>query len=378
MTDFQYYFEPQHYIETIDKNIYTPLQWGSKVKFPINNNYDYDSAEIIIVGCGEYRGDAYINSFSNNIPNLIREQFYNLHCWHNSVQVFDAGNIIAGKSLNDTKIALRTVLEELNRANKIVILLGGSHDLSVESYKVFKNSNKLIQLSVVDMCIDINDDVELINDQNFLMPLLTDRPNYIEHYNHIAFQSYFVNPTVLETLDKIRFDLYRLGRVRENIEEMEPVIRNNDMLSFDVNSISKNFFSSNTYKSINGLSSEEVCAISRYAGMSESLSSFNILGFKEKSYIDASNALVIAQMIWYFIDGYTIRKFESPLDNKENFTEYNIIIKNDVLVFIKSKKTNRWWMLLKDTKYLPCSYLDYKTACNNEIPERWLRAHERI
>ena len=45
--------------------------------------------------------------------------------------------------------------------------------------------------------------------------------------------------------------------------------------------------------------------------------------------------------------------------------------------FLQSKRTGRWWMQLPNKKFIPCSYKDYVTASQNEIPERWLRAQER-
>ena len=42
---------------------------------------------------------------------------------------------------------------------------------------------------------------------------------------------------MLETMDKLRFDCYRVGLAKENMEEMEPVIRNTNLLSFDINAI---------------------------------------------------------------------------------------------------------------------------------------------
>ena len=69
------------------------------------------------------------------------------------------------------------------------------------------------------------------------MDLLTGEPNFIRHYNHIAFQSYYVHPRMLETMDKLHFDCYRVGSVKENIDEMEPVIRNSNLFSFDISAI---------------------------------------------------------------------------------------------------------------------------------------------
>ena len=75
---------------------------------------------------------------------------------------------------------------------------------------------------------------EAITSHSFLMDMLTAQPNFIGHYNHIGFQSYYVHPRMLETLDKLRFDFFRLGKVREHMEDMEPVLRTSDLFSFDI------------------------------------------------------------------------------------------------------------------------------------------------
>jgi len=35
-------------------------------------------------------------------------------------------------------------------------------------------------------------------------------------------------------------------------------------------------------------------------------------------------------------------------------------------------------MQLPEGTFVPCSYADYLQACNDEIPERWLREQERL
>ena len=61
--------------------------------------------------------------------------------------------------------------------------------------------------------------------------------------------------------------------------------------------------------------------------------------------------------------------------------------KNEV-VFYKSDKSDRWWMDVpypshKKIKYerhvlVPCSYEDYKTACENEVPNRWWQTFQKL
>lgn len=71
--------------------------------------------------------------------------------------------------------------------------------------------------------------------------------------------------------------------------------------------------------------------------------------------------------------GCMYKKEEAPINDKNQFLTYHITFTDNDTIFYKSKKTNRWWMQLQNNILIPCSYQDYITACNNEIPERWLR-----
>ncbi|MGH2649493.1 MAG: arginase family protein, partial [Ginsengibacter sp.] len=195
-------------------------------------------------------------------------------------------------------------------------------------------------------------------------------------YNHIGFQSYFVHPRMLETMDKLRFDCYRLGKAREQMEEMEPVIRNSHLISFDMAAI-KYSDAPASGCSPNGFTGEEACVLTRYAGLSHNLSSLGIYGYTPKNDIKNLTALQIAQMIWYFIDGKSRSMQETALGERQNFNEYHTAFAEVDTIFIQSKKTGRWWMELPNKKLIACSYNDYLIASNNEIPERWLRAQER-
>lgn len=376
MQDLRSFFAPIHYAETIDPSSFQALQWGSQLEFPHSDSMHFDEADIIIVGCGETRGETSESKHYSDAPDAIREQFYKLYNWHSGIKIFDAGNILQGATVEDTRAALRIVLQELHQAGKIVIVLGGSHDLTLQQYEVFTKAEQIINASVIDMLVDL-DETEVTSSKSFLMEMLTGSPNFIGHYNHIGFQSYFVNPVMLETLDKIRFDFFRLGRVKENIDDMEPVLRNSHLLSFDMNAVKYSDAPMNKMGSPNGLAGDEACLLTRFAGMSSALSSFGIYGFDERKDKDNMTATLAAQMIWYFVDGYFLRKNEAALSDKNEFVEYHLQFTGNDIMFLKSKRSNRWWMQLPDGNFEPCSYNDYLLACENEIPERWLRIQER-
>ncbi len=376
MQDLRFFFEPVHFAEQQGERKYHPLQWGSKLITSAEEAFDIDAADIFILGCCEGRGSNLVADYSQS-ANAVRTQLYDMYYWHTDVRVADLGNIANGEKQGDSKAALTAVLNEIYKGGKIAIVIGGSHDMAMAQYEVYRKNEKTAIASFADMLIDL-EDVEESHSGSFLMDMLTDTPNFIAHYNHIAFQSYFTQPKMLETLDKLRFDFYRLGKVKENIEDMEPVLRTTNFFSIDTSVVRYSDSPANIYGSPNGLTGEEICGLTRYAGMSDKLNSMSIFGFDSTQDQHNMTAKLLAQMLWYFVDGYLVRKSEAKLSEKDQFLLFNVAFTDHDTVFLKSKRTNRWWMRMPNNTFIPCSYQDYISASSNEIPERWLREQERL
>jgi formiminoglutamase len=372
LTDF---LLPVNLAELSDDQLYHDGQIGKAIAVYENNFPDIADADIVLVGCNEIRGTGKSNHTQSIAADAVRRQFYQLYYWHTDLKLADIGNIKTGASLQDSYAAVKTVLKELHNEKKTVILIGGSHDLTLPQYEAFSASKQIIEISCVDALIDLNINSTKRSD-NFLMELLTSEPNFIRHYNHIGFQSYYVHPNMLETLDKLRFDCYRIGNVKESMDEMEPVIRNCQLLSFDISAIA-HAYSPASGVSPNGFNGEESCSLLRYAGLSPNTTSIGIFGFDPSRDRDDLTAKQISNMIWYLLDGRSRGKREARLTEKESFNEYHMAFAEVQTVFLQSKKTGRWWMQLPDSKFIACSYKDYLLASSNEIPERWLRAQER-
>jgi arginase family enzyme len=371
--DLHEYLSPVNVAEISEDAAYNDSQIASVIKINEEEIPDLSDIDLVIVGVNEFRGNGFIAT--KNSADAIRKKFYELHYWHKEISIADIGNIKVGASLNDSYSALSIVLKELFQLKKTVVIIGGSHDNTLAQYFAYKDLNKIIDATVVDATIDLRSESTL-RSENFLMEMLTSEPNMVRHYNHIGFQSYFVHPRMLETMDKLRFDCFRVGTVKEDLEEMEPVIRNSDLLSFDIAAI-KNSDAPASNCSPNGLTGEEACTLVRYAGMSSSISSIGFYGYDESKDSQHLSALQIAQMIWYFIDGKSRSRKEALLNETQNFNQFHTAFAEVDTVFLQSKKTGRWWMQLPDKKMIACSYKDYLFASNNEIPERWLRAQER-
>ncbi len=374
MLDLIEFLEPVPVHELNDDEGYTDGQLAKHINVFTEELPDIENADIILLGVTEFRGNGYFET-GGDAANSIRKHLYRLHYWHTDVQIADLGNVKQGATLRDSYAAIKTILAEMLRLNKTVVILGGSHDITLAQYYAYIELNMQVEATCVDALIDLRGESP-IQSENFLMEMLTGEPNMVKHYNHIAFQSYFVHPRMLETMDKLRFDCYRVGTVTENIEEVEPVMRNTHLLSFDVSAIKHSDAPANK-NCPNGLTGVEACMLTRFAGLSNLLSSFGIYGYRPQDDVEELTARQISQMIWYFIDGKSRCKQEADLNERSSFNEYHTAFTEVETVFLQSKKTNRWWMQMPDSKFIACSYNDYIKASNNEIPERWLRVQER-
>lgn len=375
MNDLQDFLQPINLYEVIEDEPLTDGHMGKHIDIYYDSFPDIDQADIVILGVPEYRGNGW-RTEQDNGPDIIRKKFYRLHYWHTDVKLADLGNIRNGVELADTYAAFKTVLFELLREKKKVLILGGSHDLTLAQYEAYRMLEKTVEVSCVDSAVDLHSESP-VRSENFLLDLLTGEPNLVKHYNHIGFQSYFVHPRMMETLDKLHFDCFRVGRVQEFIEDMEPPIRHTDMFSFDIRAI-KNSDSPASNLSPNGFAGTEACTLMRYAGISNNLTSAGIYGYEPKLDRDEMSAMQIAQMIWYFVDGHNRLKHDDmPAENSNAFTTYQTAFANVETTFIQSKKSRRWWMKMPDGRWYACSQKDYLEASHNQYPERWLRIQER-
>ena len=367
------FLEPINRYELSNDEGYKDTQLGRHIHAYEEEFPDLTTADMVLVGCGEMRGEGGINNTDG--PNAIRSAFYGLFHWHKTVSVADIGNVKVGASIQDSYAALKTVVSELLEQGKRVVILGGSHDVTLAQYAAYTHLEQIIEATCVDARIDLNMDSVLPAD-NFLMELLTGVPNFIRHYNHLGFQSYFVHPHMLEVIDSLRFDCFRVGKIKENLEEMEPPIRNSHLFSFDIAAIQHAHAPANRLTP-NGFTGEEACTLMQYAGMSQNMSSIGIYGYNPD--LDAHNltAKQISHLLWYIMDGIYLGKKESRFEDRDNFFEFTMAFAEVETVFLQSKKTGRWWMQIDGDKFIACSKQDYIIASNNDMPERWLRAMER-
>jgi len=367
---------------------YAESQLGNQILIPSELPETLDDLTVAIIGVREDRGSKH-NIGSAAAPDEIRRQLFLLSRFNHDFKIADLGNIEPGATLKDTYVALSRVINELLRMKIIPVIIGGSHDLTFGQYIGYHDLSRSLNLCIVDSGIDFHDGEEEINDENFLGRVFVAEPSVLFGACVMAYQTHLVSPKSLEVMDKLHFENYRLGIVRGDLFEMEPVMRSTNLCSFDMSAIRFADSPANYTSSPNGLFGEEICQLSRFAGQSETVDSFGLYGCNLAYDNRDQSVKLAAQIIWYFIDGVCNRRNDFPTAHDENYTRYTVQFKENKyeMNFWKSHKSDRWWMEVplgdrqrnqKKTQIIPCSYSDYQMACREEIPERWMKAQAKL
>jgi formiminoglutamase len=368
--------------ESIYRDISSPTSLFKSIRIFGEKMPDYKDAHLALIGIKESRGSGN-NGGVALAADEIRKKLYNLKRGSGAYRIVDLGNLNEGHDLEETYVRISEVCRMLLEKNVLPIIIGGSHDLDYGQYSAYETLDKLVSFLNVDALLDLEDKNESGPSRQHIHKVLLHEPNYLFSYTHLAYQSYLIDPLSVSILEKLYFEAFRIGQLRTNIQEVEPAIRNADLLSFDVTAIKSADAPGNANAQPFGLTGEEACQICWYAGLNEKLSS---VGFYEYNpqFDDAhkKTAAVIATMIWYFIEGYYHRKSELNFRSND-FLKYTVAmpVEPEAIQFYKSKLSEKWWMEVpypnglerySRNSIVPCSYNDYQTAIKGEVPERYI------
>ena len=379
------------FFSQVDESLFDDISPISAVSKSININSskipELKGHDLALVGITENRGNEK-NSGVTTAANEIRRKFYRLKRGNGSYNIIDLGNLNNGVTLEETYGRLKEVCEFLIGQGILPVILGGSHDISLGQFYGYEGLEKLISVLNVDAMLDLEESGPA--NSSHLHKMLVYEPNFLFNYSHLAYQSYLIETSSIEVLERLYFETYRVGMLRQVLEEMEPVIREADMLSFDITAIRSSDAPGNVNAQPFGLTGEEACQICWYAGMNDKLSSVGFYEYNPEHDDDAKKtASVIATMAWYFIEGFYQRKNEGGFSSND-YLRYVVDMPGaqpSTIVFYKSKLSEKWWLEVPSeisvsafgrNSLVPCAYTDFQTANNGEVPDRFVNAMARL
>jgi len=378
------------YLQPVEQEVLEEIASFKTQKLGNNVNFHTEKAfpeinpsvKIAILTVSEDR-NAINNKGTGTNFNTVRKELYNLHKGNWSTDIIDLGTIKKGNSIKDTNFALSETMYNLLKLNIIPIVLGGSQALTYAMYRAFDKLEQMINLVAIDNKFDLEEMDAPLNSRNYLSKIIMNEPNNLFNYSNIGYQTFFNAQDEIDLLDKLYFDSYRLGAVNKDLTIAEPVLRDADIVSTDLSAIRITEAPANNNSSPNGFYGEEICTILRYAGLSDKVKTLGIFEYNHLLDNRKQTAQLIAQMIWYFIEGVNYRTNEYPFQSKKNYLKYIVPIDEDVINFYKSNLSDRWWMeitnnITKKETLIPCSYQDYLEANNQNIPERWWKTLRKL
>lgn len=380
------------FFNSLDENAFTSIKDPRSFKRNIMVHWSsfplWTEAHIALIGVPEERGTLH-NKGTEHAPDAIRQKLYPLKRGSGAYKIVDLGNLRPGIDLDETHSRLREVCAMLLENNVLPVILGGSHDLTFGQYMGYQVLGKRMSIVNIDAFIDMEEFEGESFNQHHLYKILTHPDTHLLDYTHLGYQTYLADRHTLNALEKLHFEAKRLGVVREDMIKNEPLLRDADLMSFDVSAIRQTDAPGCAHAQPFGLTGEEACQLCWYAGQSNKLSSVGFYEYNPSLDIRGQTAAVVATMIWYLIEGFYNR--QPDLDLKQPSTYYRYLVQineaPNCLTFYKCNRTDKWWMAVPynlsdsetDAVYLmPCSYSEYLEATQGEVPLRWIITHAKL
>ncbi len=343
-------------------------RFGSAIEIFDGTSTDLKPVQLALVG------------LESKVADAIRQELYAFSYTFPGLKIADLGNL----RKQDPSFII-PVLEELLNGQVLPVLFGGRDELALAQYLAYQHRKEPVSLLAIDNSLSYGDPGA---ERHALWETLVDQKgSHLFHAGMIGVQSHLTAEASLRAWDEAHFDSLRLGRIKSDIADAEPLIRDADLVFFHTAAIRRSEAPGQRYPVSSGLTTEEACQLSRYAGMSDKLSSIGFFGYVPSKDIRQQTAQVIAQLIWYFIDGVQHRKQDYPVSTA-HLVEYIVHFKDPdhQLTFWKSNKSGRWWMQIpvktkrrhQRHRLIPCSYSDYEMACREELPDRLIQAIKRF
>lgn len=338
---------------------------------------------IALIGLPDNRDTLAIHS--DLAPDFVREELYKLYKPQFDLKIADFGNLLPGQSVNDTYFAIKTVCSVLINLKIIPILIGGGQNLSYGQFLGYQDLPYPINLTLVDSTIDIRFS-EKIKSDNYLNRIISEHGKHLFNCSCLGIQRYLVSQKESDLMNKLFFDLLRLGEIRQNIRKTEPYFRDSDMVSIDMASVRYSDSPGSAVINPNGFTADEICQLCWYAGFSDRIKTLGI--YEIDSYNDPNQLTpkLAAQMIWHFLDAYGNQKsIRKSSDQSTEKYEIEIELFNHKVVFKHDEARDKWWIELpykeneKDQILsLACTEEDYHAALKGDIPDRIWKIYQKI
>lgn len=325
---------------------------------------------IALVFCSDYRGikfgDAEINDFAN-----VRRELYGLSKLDFEVPICDLGDLISGRTNQDSHYILQEVLSMCHYKNTIPIIVGGSNDLAFSLFSALNFHQKNINYTQISNIISLSNEGEEINEKNFLAKIFSSKSFSIKNYHHLGYQKHLNEIDSVKLMKEVEFEIIRLAEMMNSTEKTEPFFRRADLVTVNCDAVESLGDGFSVNPQVNGLNRREICAYMKEIGLSENLKSAGIFNFNADSAAFLNHQL-LAQMIWHLVEGINI---QNSHPKEKNFETFWVMVDDQQFSFKRETFTDLWYFgeSEKSEELVPCSRIEYENAKRGILDPRLFR-----
>lgn len=373
-----------HYLDPADQKwnlipgIPSEASLGSQVSFFQGNEEWFRNfrADVVIVGVPEDR-NGFDNRRCTGAPDAIRRFLYGLRKFDAGLLICDAGNV-GGQGLNDRYQALKEVTSWFLEKGAVVVVIGGTHDLTFPLCSALQSLDGAVNLVVGDAMADLDPADQDFSSRSWINRIMAISEG-LSDFSLMGVQNYLVSAQQEAYIRDRHFEILRLADLRgQNISRAEIPLRDAHFVSLDLRMVKNQNQFSDQVVSPHGVEPYEACQISRYAGLSDQLKLFGLFEVAASQEAPDGHQVLAGEMIWHLIDGFLNRFEDYPVRNLEEY-KYHVVSLEELgegLSFYQNTVNGRWWMEVPSDngkRVVACAYDDYRKTLRKELPEKWWR-----
>ena len=329
---------------------------------------DIKEDSIVLLFVSDYRGangDAESQEFSQ-----IRREFYKLSQLDFDIPIVDLGDLVSGKTPQDSHYILQEVLSACHYKNAVPIIVGGSNDFALSLFSALSFHQKEISYTQISNVVSLKQDDE-IHESTFLSKILGSKNFSIKNFHHLGYQKHLNESDSVKLIKEVQFDIIRLAEMMNSTEKTEPYFRKADLVTVNCDAVESFGETFSVNPQVNGLNKREICAYMKEIGLGEKLKSVGI--FNYNIYSDSQlNHQLLAQMIWYMVEGINIQRSHPK---EKSFETFFVLINDEQYAFKRDVFSNLWYFGEDENidNCIPCSKSDFEEAKRGFLSARFTR-----
>lgn len=335
-------------------------QFGSLIESEIPEN------GIALLWVSDQRGsggNAEVQDFTS-----IRKQLYRLSKLDFEVPVCDLGELVSGKTVQDSHYILQEVLSACHYKKTVPVIIGGSSDFAYSLFSALNFHEKDLNYTHISNIVSLAVEGEEISEKNFLPKIFSTKNFSIRNFHLLGYQKHLNEVDSVKIIKQVEFDIVRLAEMMDSTRKMEPYFRKSDLFTVNCDAVESFSDAFSVHPQVNGLNRREICGYMKEAGLSENLKSVGIFNFNSETGC-VLNQQLLAQMIWYLIEGINIRASHPKEKNLETFW---VLIDDREYAFRRDTFTDLWYFGEDENpdNCLPCTREEYDEARKGILPQR--------